>query len=98
MNNFGLTRVKSLFMFIYFTNEPNSSPSLGSTFLLAKPKHNNVFVKKLVSMRLDLNMYNTICLYVYIYKIDLDKLNIRLCKIVNKLLRYKISMCKLLII
>ena len=49
-------------------------------------------------MRLDLNIYNTICLYVYIYEIDLDKLNISLCKIVNMLLRYQISMCELLII
>ena len=38
------------FIYIYITNKPSLSPSLGSTILLAKLKHNNVFMKKLATL------------------------------------------------
>ena len=39
-----------IYIYIYITNKPSLSPSLGSTILLAKLKHNNVFMKKLATL------------------------------------------------
>ena len=43
-------------------------PSLSLIIKWIKFKHNNVFINKFVSMRLDLSIYNIISLYVYMYK------------------------------
>ena len=47
---------KSSFMFVYLTNKPSSILSLGSTIKQAEFKHNNVLVKKLVNMKLNLSI------------------------------------------
>lgn len=41
--------------------------SLGLIIKQIELKYNNVFLNKLVSMRLDVITNNNICLYVYIY-------------------------------
>lgn len=56
---------KKLSIFVYLTNEPSSSLSLGSTIKKVKLKHNNVLLNKLRNTRLYLNNSNIICLYVY---------------------------------
>ena len=70
--------------------------------------HNNIFMnklvslstkkKKLVSKKLDLNIYNVICFTIYMYKIYQYKVDIKFCKFVNNLLKYKINNFNLLII
>lgn len=44
-------------MFVYLSNEPNSSSSLGLISERVKFKDNNVFVNKIAGMTLDLNLY-----------------------------------------
>lgn len=44
-------------MFVYLSNEPNSSSSLGLISEQVKFKDNNVFVNKIAGMTLDLNLY-----------------------------------------
>ena len=69
--------VKSSLMFTsFFTNtllcwslvgltiEPKLGFEFGLVVKQTKFEHNNVFVKKLVNMRLDLTIYNIIYLYV----------------------------------
>ncbi len=80
--HFMLGSRKSLYMFVYLAKEPSTSPSLGLISIRVKFKYNNVFV----NMRLVLNIYSIICLYIC--KINLYILNIRLCKFINKFLRY----------
>ena len=74
-------------MFIYLENESSSCLNLGSTVKQVELKHNIVFVNKRMSMMLNLS---NIILYVYMYtciKIQLYRLEIRLFKLVNKLIR-----------
>ena len=74
-------------MFIYLENESSSCLNLGSTVKQVELKHNIVFVNKCMSMMLNLS---NIILYVYMYtciKIQLYRLEIRLFKFVNKLIR-----------
>ena len=74
-------------MFIYLENESSSCLNLGSTVKQVELKHNIVFVNKRMSMMLNLS---NIILYVYMYtciKIQLYRLEIRLFKFVNKLIR-----------
>jgi len=40
---------------------------LGPTIQQTKTKKNNMFMKKLVSMKTGLSIYNIICLLVYMY-------------------------------
>jgi len=85
MNNSSSTRGKDLFIFVYLATKSNSSPSLSSTIKRAKLKHNNVFVNKLVNMmRLHSSIYNIILLHVYLSKIILHKVKIRLYKFFNR--------------
>ena len=62
MNNFnklsllGLTHEKNLLVFFYLNNDLRLSPILDSTIEGVKHKCNNVFVNKLVSMILNLNI------------------------------------------
>lgn len=44
-------------MFVYLSNEPNSSSSLGLINERVKFKDNNVFVNKIAGMTLDLNIF-----------------------------------------
>jgi len=74
-------------MFIYLENESSSCLNLGSTVKQVELKHNIVFVNKRMSMMLNLS---NIIPYVYMYtciKIQLYRLEIRLFKFVNKLIR-----------
>ena len=57
-------------MFVYLLNEPNPSPNLGLIIERVKFEDNNVFVNKMVGMRLDLNLYNII-LYIYVYNFSM---------------------------
>jgi hypothetical protein len=52
-------------MFVYLANKPNLSPNLDLIIKRAKLKHNNVFVTKLMSLKLTLSIYNIIILYIY---------------------------------
>jgi hypothetical protein len=40
----------NLFIFVYLTNEPSLSPSLGLNIKRDKLKYNNLFINKLVSI------------------------------------------------
>ena len=68
MNNLGWLEENKLFIFVYLANKSRSSSNVVSTMKRVKFKYNNVFVDNLVSMKLDLSIYNIIFLYVYIYK------------------------------
>ena len=57
-------------MFVYLLNKPNPSPNLGLIIERVKFEDNNVFVNKMVGMRLDLNLYNII-LYIYVYNFSM---------------------------
>jgi hypothetical protein len=59
-------------------DELSSSLILGSIINQVEFRHNNVFVNKFVSMRLDLSIYKIICLYVYMYIIYLYRFEIEL--------------------
>jgi len=50
------TTIKFLFMIIYFASKPNSSLYLSSTIKQVKLKHTDIFVKKILSMRLNFNI------------------------------------------
>ena len=53
-------------MFVYLTNEPNSSSNFDSTIKRVKLKHNNIFMNILVTLsKAQLNIY------IYIYKFDI---------------------------
>ena len=68
-------------MFVYLTNEPNSSSNFDSTIKRVKLKHNNIFMNILVTLsKAQLNIY----IYIYINLI-LDHVSF-----VNKFLIYKI--------
>lgn len=54
-------------MLLYLVNEPCLSLSLSLATKQAILTRNNVFVNKLVSLRLDLSIYD-IYLYLYVYK------------------------------
>ena len=87
----GLSLGKNMFIFIYLANELSPNPSFGSISKRVKLKNSNVFVNKLVSMKLDLNIYYMfICIKIYLFILD-----IILYKFVNKFLRYQISICNL---
>jgi len=49
---------KYLFMFVYLANEPSSTLTFGSITKQIKFKYNDVLVKKLMSMRLNLSKNN----------------------------------------
>ena len=49
---------KYLFMFVYLANESSSTLTLGSINKQIKFKYNDVLVKKLMSMRLNLSKNN----------------------------------------
>ena len=55
---------KYLFKLIYLAKESSLSLILGSSIKQVKHKHNNVFVNKLMIMKVDLSIYIIICLYV----------------------------------
>ena len=57
--NLDLREKKNLLLFVYLANKLNSSTNLGLTF-----KYNNIFVNKLISMRLNLNIYIYNIIYV----------------------------------
>ena len=56
MNNSGLAQEKARSCFVYLTNKLSSILSLGSTIKQAEFKHNNVLMKKLMNMKIDLSI------------------------------------------
>ena len=50
-------------MFIYIANKSSLSSSLDSIIRRVKFKHNNIFVNKTMSIKLDLSINNIIYLY-----------------------------------
>ena len=50
-------------MFIYIANKSSLSSSLDSIIRRVKFKHNNIFVNKTISIKLDLSINNIIYLY-----------------------------------
>lgn len=58
-------------MFVYLSNEPNSSSSLGPISERVKFKDNNVFVNKIAGMRLDLNLYYIILNFFFSMLVNL---------------------------
>ena len=59
-----LSSRKNLFMFVCLSSKPN----LGLTIKSFKFKHNNMFINKVINIRLDLTTYNITSLYVYYSK------------------------------
>jgi hypothetical protein len=55
-------------MCVYLANKLDSNLSLNSIVKQIKFKHNNMLMNKFMSMRLNLNVYNILSLYTYIYK------------------------------
>ena len=51
-------------MFVFLSSKPN----LGLTIKSFKFKHNNMFINKVINIRLDLTTYNITSLYVYYSK------------------------------
>ena len=69
---------------MYLANEPSTSLGLNSTIKRTKLKHNNVFMNKLMNVRLNLSIYNTIRFFFTYIKIHLHRLEIKTYKLVNK--------------
>ncbi len=61
-------------MFVYFKS--NSNPGLCLIIHQTKLKSTDLLINKLMSMRLDLGIYNIVCLFVDMCKIYLYKLEI----------------------
>ena len=66
MNQLLLSLRKKLFKIIYLAIESNTSLTLDLTIKQAKFKYNNLFMNKLINMRLNLSIY----IYIYILYID----------------------------
>ena len=63
-------------MFAYLPNESNSSSGLGLTIKRVKLQHYNVFVNKLISVRLDSCIHNIMfsmhkCIEIYFYGLEI---------------------------
>ena len=83
-------------MFICLTNVPRSSPSINLTIKQANLNHNNVFLNKLMNMRLNLiisfpqkkekfiYIYISNIIFLYVCLCKNIQLEIRLYKFVNK--------------
>ena len=77
MNNLSSAWEKACFIFDFLENKQSSTLKFrldcfsrkkkGLIIKQAKFKHNNIFVNKLVNIRLDLTLYNIIFLYVYLF-------------------------------
>ena len=78
---FKLKKYIYIYIFVCLVNKSNLSPNLGAIIKQVKLKHNNVFINKLmnlrlffffflknINLRLDLTIYNIIFLYVYLSK------------------------------
>ncbi len=90
MNSSDSTWKKHVYVHL-LANELSLSLSFGSISKWAKLKNSNVFVNKLVSMRLDLNIYYMfICIKIYLFILD-----IIVYKFINKFLRYQINIYNL---
>ena len=79
---------KNCLYLLYLTNKLSSSPSLGLISKRVKLKDDNIFVDYDSQFK-----YIYIILYFYNYtyiQINLYKLDIRLCKFINKFLRYSL--------
>lgn len=69
---------------MYLANEPSTSLGLNSTIKRTKLIHNNVLMKKLMNVTLNLSIYNTICFFFTYVKLHLHRLEIKTYKFVNK--------------
>jgi hypothetical protein len=68
------------YTFVYLANELNSNSSLGSTIKQVKFKYYNMFVNKIINIKLDLYT----CINTYLYRFEIE-----LCSYIKKV--HKIS-------
>ena len=89
MNRSSLVRKKTYSCSFVKKTSQVQALSLGLIIKQAKLKYNNVFVNKLVNMRVRFNyIYYYIFMYILGLKIYLYKLEIKLYKFVNRFIRY----------